>query len=211
MSSRTRTFIAIQSPDALVKTLSKLQARLGSEIPELRWVDPARIHLTLAFLGDVDHADLSKLCEAVAVATLSHRRFDLLVKGLGVFPGPQRPRVLWAGLVGDALESLKELQSAVVAAVRNVGYPPADDRFHPHLTLGRFKAVRRPKSGRVHSEALSAPVDLDAILNRYQDWVGGTFPIAKVETFSSMPTPEGPLYSSMSSTALGSAKRKGPT
>lgn len=212
MSSTTRTFIAVKALDPVTKALTKLRGRLDPSLPGLRWVEPEQLHLTLAFLGDVDHADLVPICQAVAGAIQGRRRFELHVQGLGVFPTADRPRVLWAGLVGNDLEKLNDMQKAIGSAVRDVGYPPSDDRFHPHITLGRFNTGRGFRSGGRGSFPLPvSSADLNAILNRYRDWVGGTFPIAEVVTFASMLTQEGPVYSSMAKTALGSAKRKGST
>ena len=60
------------------------------------------------------------------------------MSGLGVFPNPRRPRVLWAGLDGD-LATLSALQIAVDQAVETLGLPKDDRPFSPHLTLGRVR------------------------------------------------------------------------
>ena len=49
-----RIFIAVKvNPEGeLLRMFSSLKAILGAE--NIKWVDPANIHLTLAFLGDTD-------------------------------------------------------------------------------------------------------------------------------------------------------------
>ena len=53
--------------------------------------------MTLAFLGDVAELDLNRVCQAVAAAAAPFPRFDLRLEGVGAFPEPARPRVIWAG------------------------------------------------------------------------------------------------------------------
>jgi len=70
----------------------------------------------------------------------------LEVKGLGVFPGIRRPRVLWAGIAGET-PPLNELQKDLEEALRQVGVPKEKSPFSGHLTLGRVK-------GKIDSEKI---------------------------------------------------------
>ncbi|MBX6315678.1 MAG: RNA 2',3'-cyclic phosphodiesterase, partial [Isosphaeraceae bacterium] len=139
MPSTTRTFVAIEIPSALSEALARLQTQLGPEVPDARWIGRGNFHVTLAFLGDVNDRDLDRLGRAVGEAVAPFEPFALRLEGLGAFPEPGRPRSFWAGLAGEALDRLKELQRAVSQAVASVGYPPSDDRFSPHVTLARIK------------------------------------------------------------------------
>ncbi|CAN5881981.1 RNA 2',3'-cyclic phosphodiesterase [soil metagenome] len=212
MSRKTRTFIAVKVPEPGVAALRKLRERISPDLPGLRWVEPEQLHLTLAFLGDVDQADLVPLCQSIAQGLAGYRRFGLQLQGLGAFPTPGRPRVLWAGLVGDDLEALHEVQKAVVSAAREAGYPPADDRFHPHITLGRFKFGPGQSRRASPMAAAQTPAgDLSALLQRQRHWSGGAFPIGEVVTFASTLSPQGPIHAPLATVTLASAKRKGPT
>ena len=59
MAEMTRTFVALEIPEPLGGKLAKLQGRLESEVPGVRWTTGRPYHLTLAFLGDVAESDLS--------------------------------------------------------------------------------------------------------------------------------------------------------
>lgn len=201
MAQTTRTFIAAPLPDAIGERLAKLQHRLAPKLPAIRWNDAKPFHLTLAFLGDVPHADLSAICEAVARAARTVRRFELEVAGLGVFPSPAKPRVLWAGLIGPGLESLAQLHKAVVAAIAETGLRPDDPRFSPHVTLGRIK----PGGGK------SPQADIPAILEEHRQWSAGTFTVGEVAAYSSTLTPEGPVYVALARGPLASAKNRADT
>ncbi len=196
MADTTRTFLALAIPDDRVAKLGRLQSLIAPEMPGTRWVDPTRFHATLAFLGDVPHADLGRVCRAVAVACADRGPLDLRLEGLGVFPDIERPRVAWVGLTGPDIEELGALRAAVVEAVGRAGYPPDDPRFHPHVTLGRLQ-VRR---------GAPAPAGLDALLRHYHLWSAGSFRVVEVVTYSSTLNPEGPLYTPIARAPLGGGK-----
>ena len=63
----TRTFLALELPDAVKGALRRRIERLARAIPEVRWVDPASLHLTLAFLGELDDAHLEAATQAAMV------------------------------------------------------------------------------------------------------------------------------------------------
>lgn len=181
MPRTTRTFIALPLPTAVRSKIEGLQRLLAPKVDGARWVGADSLHLTLAFLGDVADADLNALCLAVAESVRSRPRFDLNVRGVGVFPESSPPRVLWAGLDGD-LEPLASLHKAVFDAAAAVGYRPTDERFHPHVTLARLKTGRIPT------------VDLRPIRERHREWNGGGFAVDTVVVYASTATPDGPAY-----------------
>jgi len=196
MADTTRTFVALAIPDDRRAKLGRLQSLVAPEMPGTRWIDPSQFHATLAFLGDVPHADLGKVCKAVGGACADRGPLDLRLEGLGVFPDAARPRVAWVGLTGPDVEELKALRAALVEAVGHAGYPPDDDRFHPHVTLGRLH-VRRDAP---------PPAGLDALLRHYHLWSAGSFRVAEVLTYSSTLTPEGPLYTPIARAPLVGGK-----
>jgi 2'-5' RNA ligase len=135
-----RAFIAIELPDSLRASLRKLQTGLQDRVPArtVRWVAPRGIHLTLKFLGStrVDQiegiaGDLTKACAPLPSFTYS-------VGGLGCFPNPHRPRVIWVGIQEPA-GALSRLQGAIDEVCSQWGFKREERAFHPHLTLGRTR------------------------------------------------------------------------
>ncbi len=59
------------------------------------------------------------------------------IGGLGWFPNPHSPRILWAAV--HAPESLAGLASATDHAVTALGIEKEEKKFSPHLTLARIK------------------------------------------------------------------------
>jgi 2'-5' RNA ligase len=181
MPRTTRTFIALPLPGALRTKLEAIQKALAPKVDGARWVGPDAFHLTLAFLGDVADPDLNAVCLAVAESVREQRRFTLEVRGLGAFPGAGHPRVLWAGIEGD-LDALAAVQRAAFDAAIRAGYRPADERFHPHVTLARLKPGR------------GQAADLGPLIERHRAWKSGPFPADVVITYASTTTPDGPAY-----------------
>jgi 2'-5' RNA ligase len=138
-----RGFVAIDLPDAVRSALDAAQERLRAAAPraDVRWVDPAAMHLTLKFLGSVPDELVETVRGAVAEVAALHSPIPLICAGLGVFPGPGRPRVFWAGLTG-ALAELGRLAAAVERAVEPLGFPREARPFSGHVTLGRARSTR---------------------------------------------------------------------
>lgn len=92
-----RLFAAITLDEPVRRALIKAQDELRQSGAEARWVEPVNIHLTLRFLGEVPESLVPKLTEALTKACAGHRAFSMDIVGLGAFPNPARPRVVWAG------------------------------------------------------------------------------------------------------------------
>jgi RNA 2',3'-cyclic 3'-phosphodiesterase len=198
MGETTRTFFAIEVPEQMGRELERLQTRLAPDIPGCRWASSGSFHLTLAFLGEVPDSDLSRLHELVASRVCRFEPIELSFEGLGAFPSPRRPSVLWAGLTARKPELLSEIRKSVVAAAAETGYPCEDERFNPHVTLGRFKPGRR------------GPLDLTAIVERYVSWSCGNFTAPEVVGFASRLGRAGPTYEALSRAHLAGEK-SGPS
>lgn len=137
---KIRVFIAIPLPESLLERLSDVQYRLKGKVPHrsVRWVQPEGIHLTLKFLGDTPKKKLPDIEQALEVVARNTPACTLTAEGLGCFPNPRRPRVLWVG-VQEPTGRLEALQAAIEEAMTSLGYPPERHSFTPHLTLGRVR------------------------------------------------------------------------
>jgi 2'-5' RNA ligase len=135
-----RAFIAVPLPGSLLDELAALQRRLEKQVPSrsVRWVQIAGIHLTLQFLGDTPAEKLPAIQEALAAVACNALACTFTVGGLGCFPNPRRPRVVWVG-VQEPTGRLAALQDAVEEAMGHFGFAPEGRGFTPHLTLGRVQ------------------------------------------------------------------------
>jgi len=96
--SSVRAFLAIPLPRQLQESIHCIQTELQASITEARWTIPDNLHLTLHFFGEIEQETLEKLKVSVLSVKGCQRPFQVGVKGLGAFPDPHRPRVIWLGL-----------------------------------------------------------------------------------------------------------------
>ena len=157
MTERWRCFVAVPLGDDLRARLAPAIAswREAGVLEGLRWSAPEQLHLTLAFLGDVDASDVSAPVARLDAALGGREASEHATGGLGGFPSAGRARVAWYG-VADPDGRLASLAAAVRSAVGADSTSP----FRPHVTVAR---------------ARSAPVDL-------RPWIdGGDPPAGRLE------------------------------
>lgn len=133
-----RVFLAVELSLDLRRKVGDLQHQLRVSLPNVNWVRPESIHLTLKFLGYVDVSMVEQVFTAIEPIGKSQPPFTLEIQGLGVFPHIRRPRILWIGCTGD-IPALLNLVSRIEGALEPVGFPHEEKLYVPHLTLARIK------------------------------------------------------------------------
>src|SRR5438067_4261024 len=103
--SRIRTFIAVDLDKNIRDRLVSLQQTLARSEPDVNWTEPANMHVTLLFLGEVGERDLVPVCRVVSDGCARLAPFRMKVEGAGCFPNPRRPRILWVG-IGEGTQEL---------------------------------------------------------------------------------------------------------
>ncbi len=170
-----RCFVAVDISDRVRDQIGEYQKRLGPMVAGIRWVRPDRMHLTLAFLGEVSDEFITSAKEKLAEAVKGLKPFMARFEGIGAFSSPRRARVIWAGM-SDGRDELCALQNKVVSGLQKVGFEPERRRFSPHLTLGRLRI----------------PADVARVCE--QQFQSDEFEIDRVILYQSVLKPEGPEY-----------------
>lgn len=146
-----RAFLAVQLSQALLGAIESFQQDLkrrlqneGLKEARLSWVQPASIHLTMKFLGDIDAQWIVTLRDATAQAIETQAVGAMPIERLGAFPRPQGPRVLWVGPSqewerGAEAQRLGAIQQSIEEACIGFGFIRETKPFNPHLTLARIK------------------------------------------------------------------------
>ncbi len=190
-----RTFVALELPPAIQDGLRQISAHLQTEAQglPLRWVPIENIHLTLKFIGDTAEANIKPISDLLQTKAKSIPAFDVSLDGLGIFPNPRRPNVIWVGL--DAPKALFDLQKQLELDLSSMGFAPEKRPFSPHLTVARVRRVARP-----------------ADLSRISDMVASaqiaTVAAGRIDTltlFRSELKPGGSVYNALSRSPLASA------
>lgn len=134
----TRTFIALEQDESLQRHLGETIRRMAPALPHLKWIDPASIHLTLAFLGELTDEQLAKAVESSDGAARQAAPFGYRLAQLGTFGAPRQPRVVWIG-VDEPTGELTRLQRLLTRELEQRGFAGETRPFSPHLTLARVK------------------------------------------------------------------------
>jgi len=135
-----RSFIAIELPDDIRRSMADLIAEIRKTKTDVTWVPAENIHLTLKFLGNTDDSLIPKIKERISKKLSHYNVFYIKIVGVGCFPSEKRPRVLWIGIENSAV--LNSIQKDLDAEVAGFGFAPDDRPFSPHLTIGRVRSQK---------------------------------------------------------------------
>ena len=135
-----RLFVALELTPEVHAAVRALVERLRRAEADVHWVQREGMHLTLKFIGEVPAEKLEPIRKALADVT-SESAVQLRFHGLGYFPNPRRPRVIWIGV--EASANLAPLAARLEAALAPLGIAAEKRAYVPHLTLGRFRSEKR--------------------------------------------------------------------
>ena len=135
---KIRSFIAFDiQNDSVLNRLAATQKLLIQTNADLKLVEPANIHISLRFLGEINTEMVEKVYSVMK--KLKFSPFNVLLNGLGVFPTLNYPRVVWAGIT-DGAEQLKSIFEQLEPQIHELGFAPDPNGFSPHLTIARVRS-----------------------------------------------------------------------
>ena len=141
-----RLFVALDLPDEIRAALAAL------EVDEDVWrrVDPAALHVTLAFLGSRPPEDV----DVIAPVLAAEAEAPPLALGDVLLLPPRRARVLTVEL-HDPAHALRALQRRVSAGLQAAGvYEPETRPYRAHVTIARLRPrVPAPREAKERIEA----------------------------------------------------------
>jgi 2'-5' RNA ligase len=181
-----RLFIGVELSDVLMRTArdaaNDLRKALSRVAPRtvLRWVEPSNLHITLWFLGEVAEERTSDVT-AVLRDAFQTSAFALRIGGAGMFPQTDPPRALWFGIRAGG-DALRDLHSELEPRLARLGFQPEKRAYSAHLTIARFKDVRRADIPAIRKIVAGSAADI------------GECDITAVTLFRSRLSPSGSRY-----------------
>jgi 2'-5' RNA ligase len=182
MTELIRSFLAFDiENDDVRKKLSSTQRFLVQTGADLKLVETENIHVTMRFLGDIAPGMVDKIFEEMK--KLQFTPFNVQIKGVGVFPHLNYPRVVWAGITEGA-EQLRNVFSQLEPHLRGLGFAPDSKGFSPHLTIARVRSGRNK-------------AQLADFVTKHAAYDFGTIKTECLRLKQSVLSPKGPTYSTL--------------
>jgi len=150
-SEQWRMFCAVELPEVIRTRIERHIEQVRKAVPESQpgWTQVNNIHLTLKFFGNVEHARVNRITDALSRAIENVSQFKVSIGGAGAFPNNRQPRVLWIG-INDSGGQLKRLHESIEAECARKGFEREARAYRPHLTIAR---IRKREGARELAEA----------------------------------------------------------
>ena len=173
-----RVFVAIEiSDEKIINSIKQVQEKINIAAKPTKLEN---LHFTLQFLGEISDEKVSQIIKVLR--TIEFSSFDINLRGLGIFPKSNNPRIIWVGISNDeGKQMLIELTKKVEKTLGVLGFvvkKPAK----PHITIFRIK---------------KKPSDITKELNQYNTREFGVQRITSIKLKKSELTPDGPIYSDL--------------
>jgi RNA 2',3'-cyclic 3'-phosphodiesterase len=138
-----RLFAGIELDQRTRDACVAIQDRLRTTGFDARFEPAEKLHITLAFLGRVDPAQLDDVTHVLDDVASHHLTFTLTLDKLGAFPHERRPRVIFIGSRAQGAP-IRALATALHERYGSMGFNFEDDVV-AHVTIARVKGgARRP-------------------------------------------------------------------
>ena len=203
-NKKIRAFIAISFPKKVIIHLKDIQTHLQTYKFKASWVKPSNIHLTMKFLGDIPVKTIHNINQSIHNAVLEFKKenkgLSLSVKGIGVFPSVEKPKIIWAGIQPDIqldtnpdikgqTSSLENMHSLLNRHLGKTGFKKDKKQFSPHVTLCRLKQSESEKR-------------IAQIIKNHEDFTSDYFNVNSIILFKSQLTPSGAIHTQLFSEGI---------
>ena len=137
----TRLFVAIDLPEEIKEELLKVQKKIATNAAKISWAYKKQFHLTLKFLGEVKEDKFNNII--ARLERIDFKGFNLCLEKIGFFPDLHQGdlKVIWASISPE--KKVMELQQKIDEELLEIF--PSEQKFQSHITLGRVKALKKPK------------------------------------------------------------------
>jgi len=171
-----RAFVAIEvNNQNVLNSIYQVQSELNIEAKP---VELHNMHFTVQFLGEISEEMVRKISDALN--SIEFSAFSISFMGVGVFPKPSFPRVIWIG-TNDGINELEKLAEMIRTKLSQLGFRP-DKKFKPHVTIFRVKNKIEGISDK---------------LEKFSTYNFGKQTVSEIKLKKSELAPEGPIYTDL--------------
>ena len=128
-----RIFIGIDIDDEIRTHIARFLDGVRGFAPDVRWVNPESLHITLKFIGEQKAEQVEAIRERLL--QIQGSALEIRFAGYGFFPTAKAPRVFWIGI--ESGPQLAKLAADIDRAMAEFGIDREQRAFSPHLTLAR--------------------------------------------------------------------------
>jgi 2'-5' RNA ligase len=166
----------------------QLAARLAGARREVRPVPAGSVHLTYAFIADVDETGADAIARAAATTAAAHAAFVIGLGRAKVFWQRRTPRLVEVPVVSGARAFTRLCEALVAAIRREIPEVPLSPSKSPHATVARFRRHATPSDALALEQAIDVGERVDMV--------------HEIAIVASRLTPNGPVYDTRSSVRL---------
>ncbi|MEZ0345429.1 MAG: RNA 2',3'-cyclic phosphodiesterase [Infirmifilum sp.] len=187
-----RVFVAVKVENgSVLEQIKRLQDELERAGLKAKMVELENMHITLQFIGEIPREKV--LLIQKNLQEIKTPPFTISLEGVGAFPNPRNPRVIWIGIKKGA-EELTSLAKRTAQAIMQARVKIESEDFTPHLTIARVKAPINSEVRRI----------LDANTSTFF----GEQLVSKFSLIKSTLTPKGPIYTDLAEYNLKEAENE---
>ena len=135
--TKLRVFMGLPLSPEVRRYVVDITRGLSTMLPEVRWVTPENLHVTLKFIGYCGDDRLGTLIDVMKEASI-YLPLTLEVGGIGGFPSQGSARVIWVG-AEDEDKKIDELYRYLERGAEKFGFTREKRNYKPHITVGRAK------------------------------------------------------------------------
>ena len=129
-----RVFVSIDiSNKEIINSIKDFQNLIKIEA---KAIESKNLHFTLQFLGEISEKEAQLVIKKLQKIEFS--RFDICLKGIGIFPNIKSPKTIWIGIDENSSNKMIDLSKKIQDSLKPLGFT-SDKSFKPHITVFRIK------------------------------------------------------------------------
>lgn len=185
-----RYFIALEIPNNCRRYLKVVQAELQDIVPEVRLTDNAKMHLTIAFIGEQPQKMTDDFINIIKEAVVGITPFSIIPSYIDAFPNLHNPDTFWVGVKGD-IDKLFVLRERIKDGIAKLGLDTDERRYLPHIAIGKVSNYFLSEEQEKKLQEIAVKEDFESIN------------ISSVKLFESIPEESFHIHNTLAEIPLG--------